>query len=118
MGEVAASPDPEADPNGRVAVLRGTLMLSASSAASVVVGAATAKACAVFLGPAGHGRLTLIQSATALMSLVAGCGLAVGLVRDGSAAVAEGNAGKFLTLHRAARAGAVVGLVVVGAAVA
>jgi PST family polysaccharide transporter len=83
-------------------IARATAILGSSSFASLVVGLVSAKVWAVLVGPTGVGFLGLLQSLVGLSGLIAGLGVGTGLVRLGSAALAEGNARRVAALERAA----------------
>ncbi len=60
---------------------RATAVLGAGSAVSLLAGAVTAKWVAAVGGPAGVGFVGLLSSLLALLVMVAGLGIGVGLVR-------------------------------------
>lgn len=82
-------------------ILRATGVLASSSAVTVGASVVSAKAAALLIGPAGVGYLGILQSAIGVVSLVAGVGLATGLVRLGAAALARGDTDEAALLARA-----------------
>lgn len=83
------------------AIFRATAILGSASVFSVLCGIISAKATAVFLGPAGFGLFALLQAIVNVGGLVATLGVATGLVRAGSRALAEDNADYEAALRRA-----------------
>lgn len=84
------------------AVFRATAILSGSSAISIVVSLATTKVLAGVLRPVGYGYYGLLQSFMAVASVMAGMGMASGIVREGAEAA---RAGDYRTMAKV-RAGA------------
>ena len=66
---------------------RATALLSSSSIVSILVSLASAKVMALCIQPEGYGYYGLLQSFVAVASLLAGMGMATGLVRIGAGAV-------------------------------
>jgi PST family polysaccharide transporter len=69
---------------------------------SVVLGLASAKVMALLLHPSGYGYFGLLQSFVAVISLLAGWGMATGLVRQGASAANRGEADVISNLRRGA----------------
>jgi len=90
------------EPTGIRSILRATAILSSSSFLTILVGVATAKVNAVFLGPAGYGYMGLLQSLINLTVLVAGLGVGVGLVKMGASRAKENDAAGMACLRSAA----------------
>src|SRR5258708_4029988 len=67
-------------------IFRATAILSGSSIVSILLGMVSAKVLALYLQPAGYGFYGLLQSFVGLTTLIAGLGMATGLVRLGAAA--------------------------------
>jgi antigen flippase len=82
--------------------LLATLVLSSTSAVSMLVGLVSAKVYAVVLGPSGFGQIALLQSLVGLGGLVAGMGVGTGLVRMGANAIDRDDYGDLAALQRAA----------------
>jgi PST family polysaccharide transporter len=83
-------------------LLRAAAILGSSSLASVAAGLAAAKLYAVLVGPAGVGRIGLVQSIQGLGVLVCGCGLGAAVVHFGARAHAEGGEARWQLLSAAA----------------
>ncbi len=66
---------------------RATALLSSSSIVSILVSLVSAKVMALCIQPEGYGYYGLLQSFVAVASLLAGMGMATGLVRLGAGAV-------------------------------
>jgi enterobacterial common antigen flippase len=67
-------------------IFRATAILSGSSIISIILGMVSAKVLALYLQPSGYGYYGLLQSFIGLTTLIAGLGMATGLVRLGAAA--------------------------------
>jgi len=67
-------------------IFRATAILSGSSIISIILGMVSAKVLALYLQPSGYGYYGLLQSFVGLTTLIAGLGMATGLVRLGAAA--------------------------------
>lgn len=72
-------------------IFRSTALLSGSSAVSILLTLASTKVLATILQPLGYGYYGLLQSFVAVTSLLAGVGMATGLVRLGAGAAAAGD---------------------------
>src|SRR5437660_4463615 len=83
-------------------ILKATAVLSSASVVSIIAGMASAKVSAVLLGPGGMGYMGLLQSLLGLGGLVAGMGVAQGLVRGGARIIAEGDLKREASLRRGA----------------
>jgi len=70
-------------------IFRATAILSGSSMISIFLGLVSAKVLALILQPAGYGYYGLLQSFVALTTIVAGMGMATGLVRLGAGAASR-----------------------------
>jgi enterobacterial common antigen flippase len=70
-------------------IFRATAILGSSSAVNAIVGLVSAKLWAVMVGPAGVGYLAMQQSVLGISAMVAGLGVATGIVRLGAKSVAE-----------------------------
>jgi len=70
-------------------IFRATAILSGSSIISIFLSLISAKVMALYLQPAGYGYYGLLLSFVGLTSLVAGMGIATGLVRIGAGAVSR-----------------------------
>ena len=80
---------------------RATALLSSSSIVSVLVSLASAKVMALCIQPEGYGYYGLLQSFVAVASLLAGMGMATGLVRMGAGAVTRNEMATIACLRRA-----------------
>ena len=80
---------------------RATALLSSSSIASILVSLASAKVMALCIQPEGYGYYGLLQSFVAVASLLAGMGMATGLVRKGAGPVARNDLATIASLRRA-----------------
>jgi PST family polysaccharide transporter len=83
-------------------IFRATAILSGGSVAAVLFRLVSAKVLASVLQPAGYGLYALLQSFVGLTSLVAGLGIAAGLVRQGASALAHDDELTISSLRRAA----------------
>jgi antigen flippase len=72
-------------------IFKATALLGSSSIVSILVGVLSCKVLASVLEPSGYGYYGLLQSFVTVASLLAGMGLATGLVRFGATSAAEGN---------------------------
>ena len=84
------------------AILRATAILSSSSLVSILVGLVSAKAYALLIGPAGTGRMGLLQGLIGLTGLIAALGIGTGLVRLGADALGRADSARFAALRQAA----------------
>lgn len=82
-------------------IYRATAILSGSSIINIVVSLITAKVMALCLQPAGYGYYGLLQNFVVLTSLMAGVGMATGIVRLGAAAASQGDQLVIVALRRA-----------------
>jgi PST family polysaccharide transporter len=83
-------------------ILKATAILGSGSAVALLMGVLSNKVYALWLGPEGVGLLGLMQSLLGISMLLAGMGLASGLVRLGSPLVHSGEAIRFFALRQAA----------------
>lgn len=72
-------------------IFRSTVLLSGSSVISILLGLISTKILATILQPGGYGYYGLLQSFLAVASLIAGVGMATGLVRLGAGPAASGD---------------------------
>lgn len=80
-------------------IFKATAVLSGSSIVSILVGLVSAKVLAMVLQPAGYGYYGLLQSFVGLIVLLAGMGMATGLVRLGAGAATRGDAAALANLR-------------------
>lgn len=83
-------------------IFRATAILSGSSIVSIILGMVSAKVLALYLQPAGYGFYGLLQSFVGLTTLIAGLGMATGLVRLGAAAAKRNDEQAIANLRRGA----------------
>src|SRR5271157_114487 len=82
-------------------IFRATAILSSSSIISIFVSLVSAKVMALYLQPEGYGYYGLLQSFVTVASLLAGMGIATGIVRIGAAAVTRDDSFTIGNLRRA-----------------
>ncbi len=83
-------------------IFRATAILSGSSIINILVSIASAKVLALFLQPAGYGYYGLLQSFVGVTSLMAGLGMATGLVRLGARAAKQNDESTLAALRSGA----------------
>ncbi len=81
-------------------IFRAAAILSGSSIISVGLSLVSAKVMAVYLQPEGYGYYGLLQSFVAVSSLIAGLGMATGIVRLGAGAVTRDEQTAIASLRR------------------
>jgi O-antigen/teichoic acid export membrane protein len=82
-------------------LFRATAMLSSSSVISIVLSLVSAKVMALYLHAEGYGYYGLLQSFVAVSALLAGVGMATGIVRLGAAHASQNDVAKISSLRRA-----------------
>jgi O-antigen/teichoic acid export membrane protein len=83
-------------------ILRATAVLGGASVVNILISIVYGKITALLLGPSGFGIAALLQALVNFGTMLAGLGVASGLVRAGSRAIAEGDAHAEAVLRRAA----------------
>jgi O-antigen/teichoic acid export membrane protein len=83
------------------AILRATAVLGSASVVTIVAGLISAKFGAVLLGPAGFGRMAVLQALLTFGTLIASVGVGAGLVRLVSGALAQERDEEAFRLRRA-----------------
>jgi len=69
-------------------LLKATVILGSGSFGAILIGLVSSKAWAIWVGPDGVGHAALLQGIASLIGIVAGMGLASGIVRLGAASAA------------------------------
>jgi O-antigen/teichoic acid export membrane protein len=82
-------------------LFRATAILSSSSVISILLSLVSAKVMALYLHAEGYGYYGLLQSFVAVSALVAGMGMATGIVRLGAAHASQNDAVRISSLRRA-----------------
>lgn len=80
-------------------ILRATAILSSSSIASILLSLVSAKVMALYIHPEGYGYYGLLQSFVSVTSLLAGVGMATGIVKLGAASAARDEATRIASLR-------------------
>ena len=88
--------------NGNLSIFYATAVLGSSSFVTIAVSLVTTKLMAVLLGPHGYGYMGLLQSLVSVAALIAGWGVATGVVRFGAGQVAQNDWAGIAALQRAA----------------
>ncbi len=83
-------------------IFKATAILSGSSIASIFLSLVSAKVMAIYLQPAGYGYYGLLQSFVGFTTLLAGMGMATGLVRLGAGAASQGESAAVAELRSGA----------------
>ena len=81
-------------------IFRAAAILSGSSIVSLLLSLVSAKVMAVYLQPEGYGYYGLLQSFVAVSSLIAGLGMATGMVRLGAGAVTRDEQATIASLRK------------------
>jgi PST family polysaccharide transporter len=98
-----SSPPPEADPlhsekpesgNSYGQILKSSSIIGGSTAINLLIGMASAKAGALFLGPDGMGLLKLFNSTLAMLRTLSSLGINSSGVREVAGAIGSGEQGK------------------------
>ena len=82
-------------------ILKATAILGSSSVASIIIGIATQKSWAIFVGPTGVGLMGLQVSLLSIASIIAGFGVSMGLVRLAAPKLANDDLQGVAALHKA-----------------
>jgi O-antigen/teichoic acid export membrane protein len=87
---------------GMRSILRSTAVLTSSSFVVIVSGIISVKARALLLGPGGLGFMSILQSFMGIAAIIAGMGIATGVVTSGANALGRQDLAKITVLRRAA----------------
>jgi PST family polysaccharide transporter len=82
-------------------LFRATAILSSSSVISILLSLVSAKVMALYLHAEGYGYYGLLQSFVAVSALIAGMGMATGIVRLGAAHASQNDVARISSLRRA-----------------